>query len=104
MNKEQIKQKIKSSVLSAEPGATIILFGSKARGTDTADSDWDILILLDKNQVSFKDEQKLRHRLFEVELEADEAISTFVYSLQDWNTRMTVTPLYKNIVSEGVTL
>ncbi len=66
MNKELINEKIKQTVLSAESGAQVILFGSKARNTDTSDSDWDILVLLDRPNVSCKDEQKVRHNLFEV--------------------------------------
>lgn len=104
MNKERIKQKIKETIAREVTGAQVILFGSKARGTDNKDSDWDILVLLDKPVVSFKDEQQIRHKLYEVELEVEEPISTFVYSLNDWNAKMSVTPLYKNVSREGVYL
>ena len=104
MNKELIKEKIKQSIRGTESDAQIILFGSKARNTESSESDWDILVLLNKPKVTFKDEQKVRHKLFEVELEVGEPISTFVYSLTDWNTRMSVTPLYNNIKREGITL
>lgn len=104
MNKELIKQKIKQSVLSTESDAQIILFGSKARNTDNSESDWDILVLLNKPTVTFKDEQKVRHNLFEVELEVEEPISTFVYSLTDWNTKMSATPFYTNIKKDGIIL
>ena len=104
MSKEIIKEKIKNSILSTEADAQIILFGSKARNTDTVNSDWDILVLLNRPKVTFKDEQKVRHNLFEVELEVDQPISTFVYSLSDWNNKMSVTPLYNNVKREGITL
>lgn len=80
------------------------MFGSKARGTDTKVSDWDILALLDKPEVTFKDEQNIRHKLYEIELEVEEPISIFVYSLQDWNSQMSATPLYKNVSREGIYL
>jgi len=54
--------------------------------------------------VTFKDEQKIRHRLYDIELEVEEPISTFVYSLKDWNFRMSETPLFKNIKKEGIYL
>lgn len=104
MNKESIKQKIKETISSEVAGAKVILFGSKARGTDTKESDWDILVLLDKSIVTFKDEQNIRHKLYEVELEVEEPISIFVYSLNDWNSKMSVTPLFKIVSREGVYL
>ena len=104
MDKELIKKKIKEAVVEKDSTAQVFLFGSRARGTETAESDWDVLVLLDKQGVTFKDEQKIRHRLYDVELEIEEPISTFVYSLVEWNTKHTVSPLYKNVQLEGVQL
>ena len=104
MIKELILEKIKKSVLSTESDAQVILFGSKARNADTSESDWDILVLLNRPHVTFKDEQRVRNGLFEVELEVEEPISTFVYSLADWNTKMSVTPPYNNVKLEGIAL
>ncbi len=104
MEKELIRQKIKDMVLQENADAKVILYGSRARGTAVQDSDWDILVLLNKPNVSFKDEQKIRHKLFDIELETGESISTFVYSQKDWDTRLSVTPLFKNIKREGIYL
>ena len=41
-----ILQQITKTVKSKDPGAEIILFGSRARGTAHSESDWDLLILL----------------------------------------------------------
>ena len=60
-------------------------------------SDWDILILLDKPSVSIKEEQLFRHNLYDLELETGESISTFVYAADEWNTKLSFTPLYKTI-------
>jgi predicted nucleotidyltransferase len=104
MDKNLLKQKIKNTIIREDADAKVILFGSRARGTETNESDWDILVLLNKPHISFKDEQNIRHKLFDIELEAGEAISTFVYSLADWNSRFSVTPLYNNIQREGIYL
>ncbi len=96
-----VTDKIKEVVKLSDAEAQVILYGSRARGDARKDSDWDILILLNKPNVTLKDEQELRHKLFDVELETGEAISTFVYSLNDWNGKMTITPFYKNVTSEG---
>ena len=54
----QIFQQIKKSVLANEPGATLILYGSYAWGDFKADSDIDILVLIDKENISRADEKK----------------------------------------------
>jgi uncharacterized protein len=99
-----LTQKIKDVIVKEDPRAQIILYGSRARGNFSKESDWDILVLLDRPQVSFKDEQSIRHKLFDLEMETGESISTFVYSLSDWNTKLSVTPLYKNVKKEGIYL
>jgi predicted nucleotidyltransferase len=104
MDNQIIKQKIRDTISGEAPGAKIILFGSRARGTETKESDWDIIVLLNQPTVTFKDEQKIRHKLYDVELEIEEPISTFVYSMNDWNTKMSVTPLYHNVRREGIYL
>lgn len=54
-DKSHILQLIKASVLSTEPIATVILYGSYARGDFREDSDIDILVLVDKEKLSFED-------------------------------------------------
>ena len=97
-------QRIKVAVEKINPHAVVILFGSRATGKARTDSDWDILILLDKPTVSVTDEQLFRHNLYDIELETGEAISTFVYAQNDWNTRLSNTPLYQSIQQSGIVL
>jgi predicted nucleotidyltransferase len=98
-----IKQ-IKNVVKQTDPTAVTILYGSRATGKARKDSDWDILILVDRPTVSIKDEQVFRENLYDLEVEAGEAISTFVYAKGDWNTRLSITPLYKSIQQDGIIL
>jgi len=101
---ESIQEQIKEVIHDIDDSATAILFGSRATGKARNDSDWDVLILLDRATVSLKDEQVFRHKLYDLELKIGQAISTFVYSLTDWNTKMSGTPLFKNIQREGLIL
>ena len=100
---QEILTSIKKSVQSVEPSSEIILFGSRARGDAREDSDWDILILIPQS-VDLKEEQKFRHKLFELELKFGQAISTLVKSKKEWENKYRVTPLYKNILREGIKL
>jgi len=98
-----IAQRIREEIRSIDPTTKVILFGSRARGDSNKDSDWDILVLTDSDDIS-RTEDLFRDSLFELELETGVIISLFVYNKRDWNTRHKVTPLYKSIQKEGVLL
>ncbi len=95
---------ISDRIKELDSNAEIILYGSHARGQAKMDSDWDILILLDNQEVTLKTEQKFRHHLFDIELEIGEPISVFVRSKYVWEHKYRITPLYQNIKTEGVRL
>lgn len=99
--KDEILLRIKHSVLANEPGATIILYGSYARGDNKKDSDIDILILLDREKVSRDEEKRITYPLYDIEFDTGRIISPLVFSRSDWTTRHKVTPFYQNIQSEG---
>jgi len=99
-----ILNQIKNVVKQTDPTAVAILYGSRATGKAKKDSDWDVLILLDKSTVSLTEEQVFRHNLYDLELETGEPISTFVYAKEDWNTRLSVTPLYHAVKQNGIIL
>ncbi len=96
--------KIKARIQQKNPLAQIILFGSHARGQSHNDSDWDILILLNQNQVNRMTEREYRDELYELELEIGEPISTLVFSKTEWEQKHKLTPLYQNIKREGIFL
>lgn len=95
---------IRSKIKDFDESAKVVLYGSRARGTSRKSSDWDVLVLLDKENVDMKTEQKFRHSLFDLELEIEEPISVFVYSKNHWEKKYSVTPFYKNVKKEGIVL
>ena len=95
---------IKNSIGLTEPDATIILYGSYARGDNSADSDLDLLILINKEKVTWEDEKKAKYPLYDIEFETGQIISPLVFSKKDWETRHRITPFYENIQKEGVVL
>jgi len=103
--KEQhILSLIRERIRKKNPKAQVILFGSRARGNATTNSDWDILILLNSPKITRDKEKEYREELFEVELETGEPISTFVFSKNEWESKHSVTPLYQNIKTDGILL
>lgn len=101
--KQEILLQIKKSVKEIEPRSEIILFGSRARGEEREDSDWDLLILVPYS-ADLKEEQRFRHKLFDLELRYGQAISTIVKSKNEWDAKYQITPLYQNIQEEGISL
>lgn len=94
---------IKQTVGKIDTNAEIILYGSRAQGTERKDSDWDILILTDY-PINITKERTFRNSLYNLELETGEPFSVFVYSKNDWNTKQIITPFYVNVTNEGVKL
>ena len=96
--------KIKKSIHENDPKAIAYLFGSRARGDFRPDSDWDLLILIDANQVTNEIEDKFRDELFDIEIDSGQIISTFIYPKDYWNKTLIFSPLYKNVKKEGILL
>lgn len=102
--KKYIVQRIRDRIKEKDVSAEVILYGSHATGKANEDSDWDILILLDRDDITLKVEQEYRHHLLDLELEIGEPITVSVYSRKTWETRHSVTLLYRSINREGVPL
>ncbi len=106
MNIEESKiiRQIKQIVKGKAPSAKIYLYGSRSRGTAKDGSDWDVLILLGKENVSPEEEREITYSLFDLEFETGEVISPMVYSEKEWNTKYRATPFYRNVMKEGILL
>jgi predicted nucleotidyltransferase len=104
MNRNQIINRIKEVIHDRDPQADAFLFGSRARGNDRPDSDWDILILVDADHVTNEIEDKFRDGLYDIELETGQIISAFIYPKEFWKSNLKYSPLYKNVINEGIPL
>ena len=83
--------------------AKLILFGSQARKDADEESDWDLLLLLNKNDISDADYNNYVWPLVQLGWNVGEYFSVKMYSTQDWNSRKS-TPFYKNVEREGILL
>ena len=104
MRENLIIDRISKSIHSKDPKAEAFLFGSRARGNNRNDSDWDILILIDNDKVTNEIDDYFRDDLYNIELESGQIISTFIYSKEYWTKTLVYSPLYKNVIKEGVKL
>jgi len=101
---KKILLKIKQLVNLSDPSATVILYGSHARGQNKEQSDIDILILVNSDKVSYSEEQKIKYPLYDLEFETGKIISPIIFSRNDWETRHAITPFYKNVKKDGIQL
>lgn len=103
-DRNRILQLIKSSVRATEPDATVVLYGSYARGDYKINSDIDILILIDKDKITSVDARRLSYPLYDIEFETGKIISPLILSRKNWETKHRITPFYKNVRNEGIVL
>ncbi len=102
--RQDILDSIRKIVYEIEPNAEIILYGSQARRDSDSESDWDILVLVD-GLVDDGRTDRVRHRLYELEWETGEVISTIVRDRDEWNSHPhTSTPFFETIARESVRL
>jgi uncharacterized protein len=83
-SESKILSQIKKIVTENEPRAKIYLYGSRSRGIAKSNSDWDLLILLNKDKISQEDEQKITYPLYDLEFDTGEVISPMIYSKMEW--------------------
>jgi predicted nucleotidyltransferase len=104
MSSDVILENITNAIHRQDPKAQAFLFGSRARGDNKPDSDWDIIILIDAQTVTGEIEDRFRDVLYNIELESGQIISTFIYPISFWNNTLKHSPLYKAVKKEGIKL
>lgn len=80
-----------------------ILFGSQARGTARDDSDWDILIILYKEELLPSDYDNITYPLTELGWELGKEINPVMYSAKEW-LKYKNTSFCQNVEKEGIRL
>ncbi|MGI5913248.1 MAG: nucleotidyltransferase domain-containing protein [Bacteroidales bacterium] len=101
-NSNKIINEIVRMANSKYPDSEIYLYGSQAHGDYKKFSDWDLLILLNRQNIPFDLETKVMDDFYDVELETGAVISPLIYSKSDWNEKYSMTPLFENIKKEGI--
>ena len=101
---KQIFNSIKK-VLSANlpKDAKAMLYGSQARGDATCLSDWDILIILDKERLMPNDYDAVTYPLTKLGWELGAEINPIMYTKKEWEASR-ITPFYQNVIEDAVAL
>jgi len=91
-------QALKRQIL---PNEKVILFGSQARGDAREGSDWDLLVLLNKEKSSFSEDYDAYASPFdEIGLKYSTLINATIYSKKEWDSRPSL--LKYNVEREGI--
>jgi len=99
---QQIFKEIQTLKRQILPNEKVILFGSQARGDARPDSDWDLLVLLNKGKENFiEDYDKYAYPFSRLGLEYDALINAKVFTVKDWE-RQKPSIFYKNIEQDGI--
>lgn len=99
---KELLAELKRIVLGFVPDATLVVYGSTARGERTADSDYDVLVLVNEPLTREADDT-LRRAIYDLELDRGVVLSTFFYTPEEWNQpRVKGSPFRRNVEKEGV--
>jgi predicted nucleotidyltransferase len=101
---KNILNRIKAAILRVDPNAEIMLFGSRARGENRPNSDWDILVLTELDLTSKTDEIPFWNAVLPIEIDQLQDISLAIRSKDQWKKIHSNAPLYDAIASEGITI
>jgi predicted nucleotidyltransferase len=83
-------------------GSKLLLYGSRARGDNRDDSDWDLLLLLNRDHHS-DDFDKISYPLMELGFDLGQYFSVHTYTQQEWDN-MSFLPFYKNVERDKIVL
>lgn len=100
-----LTRKVREAIHEVEPGARVLLFGSRARGDAGHWSDWDLLVIVE-GPVSFAREAAVWRRLYDVSLEFEDIpfFNATVVASSDVARRSEAPGLLRNAVREGIPL
>jgi predicted nucleotidyltransferase len=94
----------KAAIAKVVPDASVILYGSRARGDATKDSDYDLLVLMDQ-EPDMELEKAIVNQLVPLEIQTGNVLTVLLYSRSQWDSALyRAMPFHKNVTREGVLL
>lgn len=102
--KQSVMECIKQTLITHLPNdGKAWLFGSQARGDAHEGSDWDILIVLNKDKLLPADYDNVTYPLTVLGWDLGERINPIMYSSKEWEESK-ITPFYHNVQQDAIAL
>lgn len=101
----RLTEAIKSKAQEILPkGSRVVLYGSRARGDNRPDSDWDIHILIPgEEKIPWSLWDRYAWPFSDIGLSFDEIVNPRLYSFAGWQKRSFL-PFHKNVETDAVIL
>ena len=84
-------------------GSKLWLYGSRARGDNRSDSDWDLIVLVEKERQQLQDFTQYAYPFIELGWETGVEINPMLYTKKEWELRH-FTPFYHNVENDKIQL
>ena len=103
-SKKNILEQIKRLGKELLPeGSNLLLYGSRARGDYRSDSDWDLLVVVDKEKQQLQDFDQYAYPFIEMGWQTGQEINPMLYTRKEWEKRH-FTPFYHNVEHDKIVL
>ena len=84
-------------------GSNLWLYGSRARGDYRPDSDWALIVLVDKEKQQLQDFDQYAYPFIEMGWRIGKEIDPMLYTRKEWQQRH-FTPFYQNVERDKMVL
>lgn len=104
MDKDNMIERLRAVAKKSVPAdGKVLLYGSRARGDSHAGSDWDVLVLLNKDCLVQSDYDNVSYPFVLLGCDVGEEINPIMYTTKEWE-KYKYTPFYDNITRDGISL
>ena len=102
MDSKEVIGRIRQEAISVLPkGSSLLLYGSRARGDSHEDSDWDLLIILDKQEIVSDDYDNYNYPFVRLGWDIGEMIAPTLYTKKEWDS-ISFLPYHKNVERDKI--
>jgi len=101
---KELLAEVKRIIAGFLPDATVLVYGSTARGDRRPGSDYDILVMTNRT-LTTAEQDAIRDAVFDLQFEREVLVCTMFYSPEEWNEPVTVgSPFRANVEREALVL